>query len=181
MNTQTNRRRPEVQRCPYCKGDQSEMFAIMTEEAPPSDTLVGLCTECGELIVYSGKRFRRPTPDEHVEMQSQDRIRVARAAWLLSERLKRNNEGLPLRRAWGMFFEKGIADARIGLQSFEKNSQLWDAFRDCFYAGSAHMLAAVRQAYDEADSYEEFEGRMLLLNTEVNAYGESRTGKRNGQ
>lgn len=170
-----------MQRCPYCKGDQSEMFDVMVDAAPPASVLVGLCTDCGELIVHTGKRFRRPTPDEHVEMHNQDKIRIARAAWLLSERLKRKNEGLPVRRAWGIFFEQAIANKRIGLQSFEKNSQLWDAFRSCFYAGSAHMLATVKQAASDADTYEEFDGALLLLHTELEAYGESTGNKRNGK
>lgn len=167
-----------MQRCPYCRTDQSEMFAIMVNDAPKAETLVGLCTKCGELIIPSGQRFRKPTPDEHVEIHSQDKVRIARAAWLMSEALKEEGGLLPMRMGWGKFFEHSIAAKRIGRQSFESNHQLWDAFRDCFFAGAAHMLHAVHQGYDDADTYEEFEGRMLLLDTEMHAYGQARTASR---
>ena len=170
-----------MQRCPYCKGDQSEMFAIISEEAPKADTIVALCTECGELIVHAASGLGSRPPDEHVEMHNNDKVRVARAAWLMFEQLKQRDEYPPIRKAWGLFFDKAVAAKRLGLQSFENNHQLWDTFRDAFYAGCAHTMYLTQEAYNEADTYEEFEGRMLLLNTELQAYGNSRTGKRNGK
>lgn len=153
--------------CPYCQSDQSELFAIMAGDmAQPAKGAVGICHECGELMLVTEGAFRKPTVEEHVKMHGVEEIRIARAAW---EAHKTHTKGPPLQAGWHHYRDTALRNI---------DERVHEHLRGTFYAGAAVMLTLIRKAADQSGSYEEFEGHMLLYEAEIAAYAESRTNKR---
>lgn len=68
-------------KCPFCYGDVGQLFRELRKDggAEGGGTL---CTDCGEPLFITTTGFRKPTPDEYVEIGDNAVWKGARLAWL---------------------------------------------------------------------------------------------------
>ena len=162
-------------RCPYCKADATAMHAEAMKSGIDFTRMAAtLCGECGEPIIILPDRFRKPTADEHIDMMRDSRLTIARGAWLdLKKQL--NGNGPPIAAMWNRYWDDKL-EGVFTIKEMMHDDNLKAAARDIFLSGITLALRMFEKAINEADSPEQFQARMTLIEAELNAYKEMREG-----
>lgn len=153
--------------CPFCGNDESSQHRAVLRKGVSFDKMTAmLCVACGEPICLTPTGFRKPTADEHVAMASDNRLELARGAWLIMKEKRRP----PIHEMWDEYRKGKLADFKLA--NIENDEELTFAALEIFLSGITLALTMFNQNLHDSSSSEDFQAKMLLIEAELHACAE---------
>ena len=132
--------------CPFCHEDQSQIHADTLRTGVNFIKMAAcLCTECGEPVIILPTGFRKPTDDEYVTLHSDDRLKLARGAWLDLKKTGRP----PISELWHRYKQAKLQD--MTLANIESDHNLLVTAQDIFLSGVTLAMHMFEKTINDAE------------------------------
>lgn len=157
--------------CPFCQAKLGKLFRLIRQEMSEGATNGTLCTECGEPLFLTAGGFRKPTPEEYVDIATDDAWQTARLAWL---EVHQTNGKEAMRANWANFNDKALQDI-IKQLGPPPSSNFLQALELIFQCGAKAALHTVSCDLDRCDSRTHLDAILRIHHAELDMIFEKLT------